>query len=182
MKRFSPLLALGAALVLAGCGGGSSGGSSGSVAQLPEGKTLAFYNSQNGAQMVFDTTTSTSVSLDHNATNPIYMKDKEQGRLLYWPDEATGDAKIIMFKAAYAFDGNVTHEDFIYLGHFHGTEVAAHSASEFDPAVASTIKLSTLDRLSAYLQEQTQIKEEITEAMIAQGEELCTLLRARTRA
>lgn len=170
-------LSFSAALILTGCGGGgSSGGSSGSVAQLPEGKTLAFYNSQTGAQMVFDTTESKSVSLDENASSPLYMKDKEQGRLVYWPDEATGDAKLIMFKAAYDFerDGNVSFEDFIYLGHFHGTELAAHAASEFDPAVASAIKLATLDRLSAYLQEQSEIKEEIEAAMLAQNEELCT--------
>jgi hypothetical protein len=66
-------------------------------------------------------------------------------------------------------DVNVTHNDFHYLGHFHEENnekfFAAHSADEFDPAVASEKKLATLDALSAHLHEQEEIRAEIEEAL-----------------
>lgn len=183
-KLYNTLVAslVGAAL-FTGCGSDSSSGENndGDISKLSaEGKTFIFYNQTTGSQYVVDPDHGVLSSLDTNASSNFYMLGKEAARLTYWPDETTGDAKVIMLKNSYSLeDGNVSHEDFEYLGHFHGTDLAAHSADEFDPAVASEKKLATLGRFSNYLREQAEIQAEIEEALSNEGEELCNFYVAK---
>ena len=86
-------------------------------------------------------------------------------------------------------DGNVTYEDFHYIGHFHTneetneSEFAAHSADEFDLSEETneTIiakKQATLDSLSAHLLEREEIREELEEVLINLNpeNELCNFI------
>ena len=163
-------LILGATLLFSGCGGGGGGGTSstnttGDITKLSvEGKTFMFYNGITGSQYVVDTDHKEITSLDTNVSSNFYMKDKGlyAGALTYWSDEATGDPKVVMLKSGFdiASTGVVTHENFYYLGHLHDAELAAHSADEFNPEVASAEKLATLDRFGTYLLEQKDIEKE----------------------
>ncbi len=145
-------------------------------ADLPDGKTLVFYNQDNNAQYSYNTTSEQAQNLNQDPSSNFYMLDKPVGRLFYWPDEfAPGevDEKVVMLKQNYAYTPEgapLDHEDLIYLGHFHGDELAAHAAAEFDPngePAPSEGKLAALDRLNAYLGEQDALKSEIEAALQA---------------
>lgn len=165
-----------ATFLLSGCGSDSaSDNNEGDISALDvEGKTFLFYNATTGSQYVVDTDHQEIISLDTNASNNFYMLGKDAGELVYWPDESTGDAKVIMLKENFSIaEGNVTHENIHYLGHFHGADLAAHHGGEFAPDVASAAKIATLGRFNTYLQEREEIKEEIQEALSSEGEQLC---------
>lgn len=177
-KFYNTLLAsLVGALLFTGCGSDSSSDENhdGDISKLSaEGKTFVFYNETTGSQYVVDPDHQLISSLDTNESSNFYMLGKEAAKLTYWPDETTGDPKIVMLKKGFSIeDANVTHQDFEYLGHFHGTDLAAHSSDEFDPSVASAAKTATLARFSEHLREQAEIQAEIQEALSSEGEELC---------
>ncbi|MDQ1325472.1 MAG: hypothetical protein QG564_596 [Campylobacterota bacterium] len=176
MKRTLVTFSAAALLVLNGCGGGSSSSADDLAIDLPDEKTLVFYDTQSSSQYSYDTTSETYVDMNEdNATCNMIGKN---GNLTTWNDIAAGDEKIIMLAAEYDFaiDGNVTFEDFYYLGHFHTEDnvqtFAAHGSSEFDPSVASNAKKATLLRFNAHLAEQEAIKTEIG-AVLPVGESLC---------
>lgn len=165
-----------AAFLFSGCGSDSSSdNNNGDISALTvEGKTFLFYDATTGSQYVVDPDSQAINSLDTNESSNFYMLGKQAGSLVYWPDETTGDAKVIMLKEDFSVaEANITHEDFYYLGHFHGADLAAHSADEFAPEAASAAKLATLQRFNTYLQDQEQIKAEIKEALSLEGEQLC---------
>lgn len=197
-------MALGALLTFAGCGGSSGSTSSNdnstNSTSAPSGtetgqeKVLYFYNHLTDQQYSFDTSTgkatnqNTAINNDYNTAENnddtlrsyIDMAGKDDGRLIYWLDDE--DEKIVMVKASYnyATDGNLTYDDFYYLAHFHGTEIAAHSNEEFSPDSNETEtikakKAAALARLNVHLAEQEEIKAEISEALVnlGSGETLC---------
>lgn len=175
--KYASIVALGALLTFSGCGDSGSNDNGGG-AEIDGEKLFFFYNQLSQAQMTYDTETSESGDLNSDPESNFYMYDKEAGRLLYFPDEyqeGEVDEKVVMLKASYdyAVDGNLTYEDFIYLGHFHDEELAAHSADEFAPENINDAKTAALLRLNRYLAEQEEIKEEIKEAVEAEGESLC---------
>jgi len=70
------------------------------------------------------------------------MTDKT-GKLIVWDHKTPAgiDQKIVMLDDGFNInEGNLTFNDFHYLGHFHEEDnvqvFAAHSNSEFDPATA----------------------------------------------
>jgi len=106
------------------------------------------------------------------------MTDKT-GKLIVWDHKTPAgiDQKIVMLDDGFNInEGNLTFNDFHYLGHFHEEDnvqvFAAHSNSEFDPATASSKKKGALVALNKHLLEQEEIKQEISEALPS-GEELC---------
>jgi len=178
-KTVLPILLL---IAISGCDSDNDNNNGSNGADLPDEKTLVFYNQTTADQYSYDTDSETAGDLNADATSNFYMVGEDTGRLFYWPDEYTEgevDEKIVMLKADYdyATDGNITHEDFIYLGHFHDEALAAHSADEFDPASESysAAKGEALVRLNTYLAEQDAIRTEITEALetVAPTEALC---------
>lgn len=176
IAMYAPIVALGALLTFSGCG--DSNNNNGGGAEIDGDKLFLFYNQLSQEQMTYDTHARKSDDLNSDPTSNFYMFDKEAGRLLYFPDEyqeGEVDEKVVMLKASYDFavDGNLTYEDFIYLGHFHDEGLAAHSADEFAPQNMNDAKAAALMRLNRYLAEQEAIEEEIRDAMEAQGETLC---------
>ncbi len=159
-------------MTFSGCGSNSGSGSDNndsSGLDLPDGKTLIFYDAKSSKQYSYDTETERSTQM--NVAEKNYDMEGKSGNIFTWFDPTDGtkiDQKIIMFKDTYDYsvDGNVTYDDFHYLGHFHTEDnaqvFAAHSASEFDPDNnASTKKLAALKRLSKTFAERALQKEKI---------------------
>jgi len=184
-----------ALLLLSGCGDSGSNGSGGSSLALEsDGKTLLFYSASTNDQYAFDVDSEKTTDLNgaadaqgHDLTN-FNMDPSEQGRLFVWVDNkgdtdpSNDEEKVVMFKSGYdiATDGNVTWEDFYYLGHYHGTTddnnvttyyLAAHSNDEFN--VTDGAKYSAMLRLNAYLLEQENLKNELAALLPAQANGLC---------
>ena len=164
---------------------GGSGSVTPSEADLPDGKTLVFYSQDSTAQYSYNTDTDAAHDLNSDSTSNFYARDKEMGRLFHWPDEyepGQVDEKVILFKADYTYssDDPVDHEDFLYLGHFHGDELAAHSADEFDPDNPSFSdgKQAALERLNEYLAHRKELETELTTALQEQApnDDLCAFL------
>ncbi|MEA1918817.1 MAG: hypothetical protein U9N52_03170 [Campylobacterota bacterium] len=183
-------LILGAALILSGCD--SSSGSGNTAGPVIDGENLFFfYDHMSQAQYAYHSDEGESQDLNSDSTSNFYMPDKDEGRMIYWPHAITDvngtvvvDKKVVMVKTSYDFaiDGNLTHENMIYLGHFHGEDLAAHSPDEFDPnseisaTYSEAIKMKKAGALKAfniYLAEQNEIKEEIEAALATYGETLC---------
>lgn len=140
------------------------------VLDLPNGKTLIFFDNSSSNQYLYNTDTEVYENMNADASNNYNMKDKH-GKL------ATIDGKIVIFHDNFDInEGNLTSNDFYYLGHFHTEDdkkvFAAHSHSEFDEATASDEKKAVLNEINAHLLEQEDIKQEISEALPS-GEELC---------
>jgi hypothetical protein len=200
MSRYLKItgLALSAILALGGCGSSDSdSGSDDSSLQESMGaeidveKLFFFYNHLTGEQYTYDTTTREVANLNSDETSNLYMSNKGHGHIIYWPHQTTDengtaiiDEKAVMVNESYEYgvDGNLTHENLIYLGHFHGEDLAAHSSAEFDPDsnISATYseaikvkKANALKALNIYLAEQNEIKEEIAEALDSEGETLC---------
>ncbi|CAA6820576.1 MAG: Unknown protein [uncultured Sulfurovum sp.] len=168
-------------LLLVGCGSSSSTPTSvdlTSSLDLPDEKTFIFFDNESSDQYLYNTTSDTNMDMntDENAT---YNMTGKTGKLIRWDHETTAgvDQKIVMLN--YDFDinnGDLTYNDFKYLGHFHEEDnvnvFASHSNEEFDPAISSDAKKATLISLNTHLREQEEIKKEIAEA-IPSTEELC---------
>jgi len=164
------------AAMMTGCGGSSNNDEKTAI-DLPDGKTLIFFDNASSKQYLYNTDTDSPE--DMNVAGENYDMTGKNGKLITWNQViATGvDQKIVMVDESFDItDGNLTYEDLHYLGHFHEENnvavFAAHSGDEFDPAVASTKKLGAIKAFNMHMKEQNEIKEEITEALPS-GETLC---------
>ena len=168
-------------LLLIGCGSSSSSSTAvdlTSSLDLPDEKTFIFFDNESSDQYLYNTTsdTNTDMNADENAT---YNMTDKTGKLIRWDHETTAgtDQKVVMLN--YDFDinnGDLTYNDFKYLGHFHEEDnvnvFAAHSNEEFNPEVSSDAQKTALATLNTHLKEQEEVKQEIAEALPA-TEELC---------
>lgn len=171
------------ALLLVGCGSSNSTNANtnlniSSSLDLPNGKTLIFFDNESSKQYLYDTTKDTNTDMNAEANATYNMTDKT-GRLIVWNHETAAgiDQKIVMLNDDFNInEGNLTYNDFHYLGHFHEEDnehvFAAHANSEFDPTVSSDAKKAALVALNKHLLEQEEVKQEIAEALPS-GEELC---------
>lgn len=160
------------ALLLAGCGSNSNDSASNQL-DLPNGKTLIFFDNESSNQYIYNTDTEAYENMNADATQNYNMTDKK-GKLIVWSGV---DQKIIMLNDNFNInEGNLTSADFHYLGHLHTEDekkvFAAHSNSEFDEATSSDAKKTTIKALNMHLLEQEEIKQEIAEALPS-SEELC---------
>ncbi len=176
MKKIWIASAVAAAVMITGCGGSSNNEETTAI-DLPDGKTLIFFDNASSEQYLYNTDTDSFK--DMNIAGENYDMTGKNGKLIMWNHETDAgvDQKIVMIDENFDIeDGNLTHEDMHYLGHFHEENnvpvFAAHSADEFDPAVASDVLLAAIEALNMYLIEQNEIKDEITEALPS-GETLC---------
>jgi hypothetical protein len=169
--------------LMVGCGGTSTSenntqSESSAQIDLPDGKTLIFFDNNTSAQYLYDTDSETYANMNIETEN--YDMTGKNGKLIVWNHHTAAgvDPKIVMLRDDFSInEGNVTHNDLHYLGHFHEDNnekfFAAHSADEFDPDQnASEKKLGALDALSAHLYEQEEIRMEIEEALPS-SEMLC---------
>ena len=171
------LFAVVTALLFTGCGGGSGTSGTGNV-DLPDGKVLIFFDNATSQQYMYDTDSETFTNM--NGTGENYDMTGKNGKLIVWfhHTDSGVDQKIVMLFDDFDInEGNLTHQYFHYLGHFHEENnvpvFAAHSADEFDPDNnASQKKLKALTALNAHLLEQEEVKEELEQALPA-GETLC---------
>lgn len=180
MKKIWIASAAAAAVMMTGCGGSSNNNNNNNdttAIDLPDGKTLILFDNVSSIQYLYNTDTDSYD--DMNVAGKNYNMTGKNGKLIVWNHEtASGvDPKIVMIDENFDItDGNLTHEDMHYLGHFHTENnvpvFAAHSADEFDPASSSDGKKAALKSLNMHLIEQNEIKEEITEALPS-GETLC---------
>ncbi|MDQ7047804.1 MAG: hypothetical protein Q9M39_09445 [Sulfurovum sp.] len=173
MKKIWIAGAVIAVAMMTGCGSSSnndSGNNDGGTAiDLPDGKTLIFFDNASSEQYLYNTDTESYD--DMNVAGENYDMTGKNAKLVMF------DEKIVMIDEHFDItDANLSYEDMYYLGHFHEENsvpvFAAHNADEFDPAVASDAKLATIQSLNKHLIEQNEIKEEITEALPS-GETLC---------
>jgi major membrane immunogen (membrane-anchored lipoprotein) len=170
------------ALLLIGCGSSSDNTNTNlnisSSLDLPDDKVLIFFDNDSSKQYMYDTTKDTNTDMNAE-TNATYNMTDKTGKLIRWDHETTAgvDQKIVMLRDDFDInEGNLTYNDFHYLGHFHEEDnepvFAAHSNSEFDPAVSSDAKKAALVALNKHLLEQEEIKQEIAQALPS-TEELC---------
>jgi len=183
MRTKTLLLSLVMGAIFTGCGSSDSDSDKTPTVNLPDGKTLLFYNKNSNAHYSYDTEHEKAVNLNADSTSNLSMTGKGEGAFLYWPDEyAEGmiDEKIVMLKSTYnhTTDGNITSDNFIYLAHPHGEEFAAHSSDEFKEEALSDKKRAALTRLNTYLALRQDQAQEISEALTALDgtETLCNFL------
>jgi major membrane immunogen (membrane-anchored lipoprotein) len=179
MKKIWIISAIAAAVMMTGCGGSSSDSISDDTTaiDLPDGKTLIFFDNESSAQYLYNTDTETYQ--DMNIAGENYDMTGKNGKLIVWNHETVEgvDPKIVMLHDDFNInEGNLTYTGFHYLGHFHEENsvavFAAHSADEFDPDISSDAQKSTLESLNMHLLEQEEIREEIEE-VLPSGETLC---------
>lgn len=163
-------------LLLVGCGSDNNNNPTHGL-DLPDGKTMIFFDNESSKQYLYNT--DTDKYEDMNIEGKNYNMSGKNGKLIVWNHKTpTGiDQKIVMLDDAFNInEGNLTHTDFHYLGHFHTEDdkqvFAAHSSSEFDASVSSAKKKGALKALNIYLIGQEEIKQEIAEALPS-GEQLC---------
>lgn len=176
MKLKNLTIASLATFILVGCGNSDSTTKTTGL-NLPDGKTLIFFDNESSKQYLYDTDKDSSEDMNVDGKN--YNMTNKNGKLFVWNHKTpTGmEEKIVMIKDDFNIkEGNLTYTDFHYLGHFHEEDnehvFAAHSSSEFDPATSSANKKKALVALNKSLLEQEEIKQEISEALPS-GEELC---------
>jgi hypothetical protein len=184
---FLSALLLGAGLTFSGCSDSDSGDSSEELALEQDGKTLFFYSSSTNDHLAYDVDEDSITDLNTNDDEDLVnyqMTAEEQGKFFIWldnkgDDNASNDEeKVVMMHQdySYATDGNITWEDFYYLGHFHAEtdddnethyHLAAHSNDEFDLSnvpeedLETNAKYKGLIRLNTYIAGQELIKENI---------------------
>ncbi|CAA6804746.1 MAG: Unknown protein [uncultured Sulfurovum sp.] len=177
MKKIWIASAIATAMIMTGCGSSSSSNEETTAIDLPDGKTLIFFDNASSAQYLYNTDTETASSM--NIAGENYDMTGKNGQLVMWNHETDAgvDQKIVMVDEYFDItNGSFTYEDMHYLGHFHEENsvpvFAAHSADEFDPAVSSDGQKAALVSFNAHLTEQNEIKNEIAEALPS-GETLC---------
>lgn len=189
-------LALSAMIALSGCGSNGGGGDS-TKAQIDGEKLFFFYNHRSQEQYAYHSEDGEYSDLNSDTESNFYMPNKAAGRMIYWPHETmdtngtvTVDEKVVMVNADYDYaeDGNLTYQDLIYLGHFHGEDLAAHTPDEFDPnsEISATYseaiiakKAAALNAFNAYQAAQNDIREELSEALALESETLCNFFVPR---
>jgi len=189
MKYFKVLLVLGA-LLLSACGGESSNNndsdnnSQAGKDLLPSGKTLVVIDTSSPSHYQV-TTDDNEVLTDLNETarqssdsavQKLEISDGSNlGKFFIWDDGDNGE-KIVLLKSGMADDAEITHENLVYIAHYHDEDLAAHSPSEFDPATygdnwEGSGKQLGLARLNTAFSEQKTLFNEVEEALTAQASE-----------
>lgn len=188
---YSVALFLTAALVFGGCGTSSSSDAAKAdpLELESDGKTIFFYSASTSKQYAFNvdsqsiTNLNNELDADDNNISNFNMDSSKNGKLFVWVDDkgdtnsSNDEGKVVMFKQSYSYanDGNVSWEDFYYLGHFHeertGYHLAAHSNSEFN--VTSGAKFDAITRLNKYLASQNSLEQNLSNAIPSEANGLC---------
>jgi len=178
-KTMAPALILSTLLLtFSGCGSDSDSSGGGSI-NLPDGKTMIFFDNESSRQYSYNTDTESFEDMN-TKSHATYNMENKNGTLFTWFDKTSLDVdqKIVMFSKDYNFadDGNITYEDFHYLGHFHEEDnvkhFAAHSNDEFNPDTSGDKKKAVLKRLNTTLAGREKIRAKLTE-VLPEREGLC---------
>lgn len=174
MKKFLMMSAAVSALLFTGCGGGGSTPEGDMAAIELEGKTLLFFDNDSSAQHIYkeehEEAEAHSMEAEDEEHGELPDMTGKDGKLIVW--EHNDDQKIVMLDALFDIEeGNLTHEGFHYIGHFHGEEFAVHLSEEFDPentelnATVKAKRANGLRALNEYLIEQAEEREVIEHAL-----------------
>ncbi len=172
--------------LLTGCGGSSSSGSGGGDNPetndvLPDGLTLSFVDASSPKYIAYNTTTETSVDLNDlaassgdSAVQKLAISDTSTIGFFYnWADfrmvdgVAATDMKYLLMKPSYTYQSGATidSDQFVQLVHFHGEDLAAHSADEFANPEVGSAREAALIRLNDSVADQQTLENEVAPAL-----------------
>lgn len=182
------MLTLFSVFMLSGCGDDDKEGTDEIVYVLPDGLTLAFLNATDASYIAYNTTSESSADLNDladtsgdSAVQKMKIDDvADIGFFYHWPDfrivddEETTDMKYLLMKPGYLYQSGATidSDQFVQLVHFHGEDLAAHSADEFDDPEAGSNKEAGLIRLNQAVSDQEELENEVAE-VLEDGQILC---------
>ena len=188
MKLFTKtaLVAAMATLLLSGCGGSSSPEEESHKSGLPEGLTLSFIDAYSAQYFSLNTDTNSVIDLNDlaiksgdSAIQKLALSDSSSlGSVFFWPDfrEVNGkdrfDGKYLVMKPSYELGATIDSDDFVHLVHFHGTDLAAHTADEFANPEAGSGKAIAMKRLNDFVAEQVALMDEVSE-VLPSDQEIC---------
>ncbi|WP_319558310.1 hypothetical protein [Thiomicrorhabdus sp.] len=181
MKLFAKttMTAAMAALLLSGCGGGSDSTEDSYESGLPENLTLSFIDAASPQYFALNTNDDSVTDLNDlaaasgdSAVQKLALNDTSVlGSIFFWPDfrlvngEEKLDGKYLVMKPDYVAGDAIDSTKFVQLVHFHDTELAAHSADEYEDPEEGSREALALERLNAYITEQNDLKAEIEEVL-----------------
>lgn len=181
MKLFTKtaLVAAMATLLLSGCGGSGSSEEESHKSGLPKGLTLSFIDASSPKYFSLNTDTNSLIDLNRlaetsgdSAIRKLALNDSSSlGSVFFWPDfrEVNGtdrfDGKYLVMKPEYEFGATINSDDFVHLVHFHGTDLAAHSADEFANPEVGSGKAIAMERLNDFVAEQVALMDEVSEVL-----------------
>ncbi len=194
MKKILMASAAAAAIMLAGCGGGGSydGRDDDHADEHSVELTFIMFNNATSEQYSYEAAHEEVEDLNIEGEN--YDMTGKNGKLVVWTHHMvdsdgneTEEQKVVMLNDVdynIAIDGNVTYENFHYIGHFHTneetneSEFAAHSADEFSEDNITDAKQDVLNSLSAHLLEREEVREELEEALfnVSATGDLCNFI------
>ncbi len=195
-------LLAGPALLMSACndsGNSSNSGEKVIETGLPGGLNLSLLNAVDGA--FYNYNTSSEIRLDLNeqaassqdsAVQQLMITDTSViGHFMYWADgeldhdhdtkaeedhdheEGELETWFLLMRPSYQPGSPVDADQFVFSAHFHGDELAAHSAEQYrNPEPGSNVA-EGLERLNHYVEEQAALQDEVAEALTSEGETLC---------
>lgn len=202
-KLIAASMLSGTALLIGACSdSGDGGGADTILTGLPEGLTLAMLDKAGGQFYALDTTTGVRTDLNEAArssTDPavrnLEVTDTSViGHFLHWPDAADHDhdhakqaeeghddehgegefeQRFVLMRPDYEPGSVIDADQFVVLIDFHGDELAGHTADEYRDQPDGSVAAEELERLNAFVVEQQELVDEVTEAM-PDGQTLCS--------
>lgn len=182
------------ASLLTGCDGSSSSSSSSDSDSsggdgLPEGLLLNFVDANSAGYVSYDTDTGKTTDLNELAASSgessiqnLEITDTSKiGHFFHWPDfrevrgEEVTDMKYLLMVPDYTYmsGAEIDSDQFVQLVHMHGEDFGAHSADEFADPVEGSQKADGLARLNAFVTEQDELEDEVSGALLTEGQTLC---------
>jgi hypothetical protein len=158
---------------------------------LPEGKTLVFIDASSPKHYALNTTTEALTDLNTLAASSadssiqkLAINDTSTiGYFFHWPDfrevgdDDQLDDKYLLMKPNEDLATDIDSTKVMQLVHFHGDDLAAHSADEFESPEPGSAKEVGLARLNAYRVKYNALFDEVEEALgadtTAEGQTLC---------
>ncbi len=145
---------------------------------LLNASTGAFYGYDSTNLMLTDINEAAASSQDSGVQNLQITDTSTIGHFLHWPDayESDGedhlDMKYLLMLPEYMAGDAIDADAFSKLVHFHGTDLAAHTAEEFNNPEPGSAVEAAFTRLNAFVAEQEALFDEVAEALPA-GQQLC---------
>lgn len=153
---------------------------------MPDELHLSLIDASTGAYYGYDTSSLILTDLNQEAASSqdsgvqkLEITDTSTiGQFLHWPDvyEDEGedhlDMKYLLMLPEYVSGDTVDASVFSKLVHFHGDDLAAHTADEFENPEAGSNVEAAFARLNDHVADQNALYNEVAEALPA-GQQLC---------
>lgn len=145
---------------------------------LIDASTGAYYGYDTSSLILTDLNKEAASSQDSGVQNLAITDTSTIGQFLHWPDvyEDEGedhlDMKYLLMLPEYISGDTVDASVFSKLVHFHGDDLAAHTADEFENPEAGSNVEAAFARLNDHVADQNALYDEVAEALPA-GQQLC---------